>query len=181
MGEYLKTRWARQRFRTYGGKKKVLSKFFNKIENDQPKGKITTIAYGSAKFAPGGKGEIAVPTSSVYKQCCYRFPGRVYPVDYVIQEKIEITIKRHLQKTKTNKTMTNSPQAIVDEKVRWLFARQKDLVLESPELGSEDVLTQMCWDEFKSHFKETPSIDVWNAFTGTNGESWRFYMGISID
>lgn len=72
--EYLKSRWPRQRLRTYGGKKRVFAKFFNKIENDCPIGKQTIMAYGSAKFAPGGKGEISVPTTRVYKEFCYRFP-----------------------------------------------------------------------------------------------------------
>ena len=32
----------------------------------------TVLAYGSAKFAPGGKGELSVPTSRAYKECSYR-------------------------------------------------------------------------------------------------------------
>ena len=50
----------------------VLTKFFNKIK-DADKEKQVIIAYGSAKFAPGGKNEISVPTSSAFKECRYRF------------------------------------------------------------------------------------------------------------
>ena len=31
------------------------------------------VAYGSAKFAPGGKNELSVPTSRAYKECATRF------------------------------------------------------------------------------------------------------------
>ena len=44
--------------RLYGGKKRVFAKFFNGLVS---KGKKTVVAYGAAKFAPGGKGEMAVP------------------------------------------------------------------------------------------------------------------------
>jgi hypothetical protein len=46
--------------RLYGGKKRVFAKFFKGLVS---KGKKTVVA----KFAPGGKGEMAVPTS---KQVC---------------------------------------------------------------------------------------------------------------
>jgi len=66
--EYFKKRWRQQRFRLYGGKKRVFSKFLNRLgplDN-------TVLAYGSAKFAPGGKGELSVPTSRAFKECSYR-------------------------------------------------------------------------------------------------------------
>lgn len=63
--EHLKRRWKEQRFRLYGGKKRVFANFINKVNPD----KDTVFAYGSAKFASGGKGEMSVPTSRAYKEC----------------------------------------------------------------------------------------------------------------
>jgi hypothetical protein len=69
--EYVRPRWARQRLSLYGGKKRVFARFFNKIKTAFP-GRNVVIAYGSAKFAPGGKGELSVPTSRAYKECATR-------------------------------------------------------------------------------------------------------------
>ena len=72
--EYLKPRWSKQRLRVYGGKQRVFANFLNHIEDDgKAQGKRTVIAFGSAKFAPGGKGEISVPTSRAFKECSNRF------------------------------------------------------------------------------------------------------------
>jgi hypothetical protein len=77
--EYSKARWAEQRMRLYGGKKRVFAKFLNRVEttrevvdgvSDQ---RPTVMAYGAAKFAPTGKGELAVPTSRSFKECRTRF------------------------------------------------------------------------------------------------------------
>ena len=74
--EYTRPRWARQRLRLYGGKKRVFARFFNHVQKSleavTPGCKIT-IAYGSAKFAPGGRNEASVPTSRAYKECASRF------------------------------------------------------------------------------------------------------------
>jgi hypothetical protein len=70
--ELTKTKWSRQRMSLYGGKKKTFAKFFNNII-DVDKEKKIVIAYGSAKFAPGGRNEISVPTSSAFKECRHRF------------------------------------------------------------------------------------------------------------
>jgi len=69
--EQLHPQWANQRLRLYGGKKRVLSTFLNKLETP---GKKTVVAFGSAKFAPGGKNEVSVPTCRSFKECSYRFP-----------------------------------------------------------------------------------------------------------
>jgi hypothetical protein len=69
----MKPRWARQRFRLYGAKKRVFANFFNTIANKDPSKRVV-VAYGSAKFAPGGRGELAVPTTRAYKECRHRFP-----------------------------------------------------------------------------------------------------------
>jgi hypothetical protein len=74
--ENLHAKWANQRLRLYGGKKRVFAKFLNKLET--PRRRLV-IAYGAAKFAPGGKNELSVPTSRVFKECSYRFP--TFPVD----------------------------------------------------------------------------------------------------
>jgi hypothetical protein len=70
--EYLKPRWAQQRLRLYGGKKRVFANFFNAMER-KLQGPVY-VAFGAAKFAPGGKGEVAAPTSRAFKECCHRFP-----------------------------------------------------------------------------------------------------------
>ncbi|PNH08370.1 hypothetical protein TSOC_005131 [Tetrabaena socialis] len=79
--EAMKPRWAQMRLRLYGGKKRVLSRFFNEIARGQggADSRPVVIAYGAAKFAPGGKGELSVPTSGVFKACQERFP--TYLVD----------------------------------------------------------------------------------------------------
>ncbi len=66
--ESLKKRWREQRFRLYGGKKRVFANFINGLNPDHN----TVLAYGSAKFAPGGKGEVSVPVSQAYKECTFR-------------------------------------------------------------------------------------------------------------
>lgn len=73
--EYLKPRWANQRLRLYGGKKRVFASFLNRVERQAMAGdgKPLVVAYGAAKFAPGGRGELAVPTSRAYKECLARF------------------------------------------------------------------------------------------------------------
>ena len=35
------------------------------------------VAYGSAKFAPGGKGELSVPTSRAFKECASRVVAKI--------------------------------------------------------------------------------------------------------
>jgi hypothetical protein len=78
--EYTRPRWARQRLTLYGGKKRVFSKFFNHLENEIEKaapGSNVVIAYGAAKFAPGGRGELSVPTSRAHKECVSRVNTKV--------------------------------------------------------------------------------------------------------
>jgi len=76
--EYSKPRWANQRLRLYGGKKRTFARFFNRLEKSDPD-KDIVVGYGSAKYAPGGRFELSVPTSRAYKECVARFP--TYPVD----------------------------------------------------------------------------------------------------
>ena len=74
--EYLRPRWARQRLSLYGGKKRVFARFFNNMKavlDDAYPGQRVVVAYGAAKFAPGGRNEVSVPTSRAYKECAVRF------------------------------------------------------------------------------------------------------------
>lgn len=78
--EYSKRRWAQQRLRLYGGKKRVFAHFFNSIEKAGKKRgdhRPILVAYGSAKMAPGGKGEVSVPVSRAFKECNARFETHV--------------------------------------------------------------------------------------------------------
>lgn len=75
--EMFKPRWRRQRLRLYGGKKRTFDRFFNKIKKSGDQTKRIIIAYGSAKFSPGGKGEISVPTGRAFHECKSRFPIKV--------------------------------------------------------------------------------------------------------
>ena len=77
--EYFKKRWAQQRFRLYGGKMRVVAKFFNKMVNSNKDNRNLMVAYGASKFRSGGPGEVSVPTSKMYKACKESF--ETYPVD----------------------------------------------------------------------------------------------------
>jgi transposase len=68
--QYLKRHWKEQRLRLYGGKKRVFANFINRLNPDAN----TVLAYGSAKFASGGRGEMSVPTSRAFKECKSRIP-----------------------------------------------------------------------------------------------------------
>jgi hypothetical protein len=81
--EWTKKRWSDQRLRLYGGKKRVFAKFWNEVATP---GKKTVVAFGSAKFAPGGKSEMSVPTTRAFKECSYRF--QTIPVDEFRTSKI---------------------------------------------------------------------------------------------
>lgn len=72
--EYTKKRWARQRFALYGGKQRSFAKFCNKLQGKNREDPV--IAFGSAKFSSGGKGELSVPTTRAYKEISYRFSTR---------------------------------------------------------------------------------------------------------
>ena len=78
--EYTRPRWARQRLSLYGGKKRTFANFFNNLKRvlrkAVPKCNIV-VAYRAAKFAPGGRGELSVPTSRAYKECATRINTKV--------------------------------------------------------------------------------------------------------
>lgn len=83
--EYTKERWSRSRLSLYGGKQRTWDRFFNQIKEFDPE-KQVVIAYGASKFDPSGKGEMAVPTSQVYKETIRRF--KTYLVDEFRTSKI---------------------------------------------------------------------------------------------
>ena len=82
--EYGADKWSKQRMRLYGGKKRVFANFFNKMKSFSEKKII--VGYGSAKFNPTAKNEVAVPTSRAYKECTFRF--KTVPVDEFRTSKI---------------------------------------------------------------------------------------------
>jgi hypothetical protein len=68
--EYSKKKWAAQRLRLYGGKKRCFANFWNKVlGKEDERTKKMVMAYGGGKFASGGKGEMSVPTSQAFKEC----------------------------------------------------------------------------------------------------------------
>lgn len=68
--EYSKKCWAAQRLRLYGGKKRCFDQFWNNVLGKEgERVQECVIAYGSAKFASGGKGEVSVPTSRSFQEC----------------------------------------------------------------------------------------------------------------
>ena len=73
--EFSKTRWAEQRLRLYGGKKRVFARFFERIRRADPSRDVV-VAYGSASYAPGGRFELSVPTTKAFKECAARFQTR---------------------------------------------------------------------------------------------------------
>lgn len=99
--EYFKKRWRRQRLRLYGGKKRTMDNFYNKIKNDDPS-RETIIAYGAAKFAPGGKNEISVPTERAFKEATKHFT--VVPVDEFRTTKVYNVTDVILESVKSQKT-----------------------------------------------------------------------------
>lgn len=110
--EYTKPRWARQRFRLYGGKKRVFAKFFNEIIKGR-EDKTFQFAYGSAKFSPGGKNEVAVPTTRAYKECSSRFLTK--PVDEHLTTKISNETKQVLKGVCYKSALKN-----VNRKIRFI-------------------------------------------------------------
>lgn len=67
-------RMANQRFRLHGGKQRSFSRVLEPLRRHSAKGKRVVIAFGSAKFAPGGSGRMAVPTTRAFNEVARRFP-----------------------------------------------------------------------------------------------------------
>lgn len=94
--EYTKRRWAEQRLRLYGGKKRVFANFFNRLGDPSN----TVIAYGNSKFAPGGHNEVSVPVCRAFKEASYRFVIKLVDefrstiVNYKTHQVLEKVMKR---------------------------------------------------------------------------------------
>jgi hypothetical protein len=72
--EFSKKKWGRSRMRVYGGKKRCMARFFNRVQaGGSDPTKEVIIAYGAAGFAPTGKREKAVPTKWALDECRRRF------------------------------------------------------------------------------------------------------------
>lgn len=112
--EYLKTKWSYQRMKLYGGKKKVFSKFLNRL------GDNVVLAYGAAKFAPGGKGELAVPVSRGFKECATRF--EIIPVD-----EFRTTKLYHKDFSVLNKVGYKKEEKVLDVRgLSWYSTKEND-------------------------------------------------------
>lgn len=74
-------KWAAQRLVLYGGKKRAMARFWNKVLGKECERVPTVLAYGAAKFAPGGKGEVSVPTTSAFRVAKRQRMLRVMPED----------------------------------------------------------------------------------------------------
>jgi len=72
-GEYTKPRWARQRMRLYGGKKRSFDTFFNELEDLRTdKSRRMVIAFGAGR-AVAMKGSTPAPSSRAFRECQRRF------------------------------------------------------------------------------------------------------------
>ena len=72
---YTKHRCAALRMDNYIHKTKAIDNFLNSLT--KPGQKEPIIAYGGAKFAPGGKGEVNVPVKYFYKRCQLRYDTKL--------------------------------------------------------------------------------------------------------
>lgn len=105
--EYTKNRWSRQRLRLYGGKKRTFATFFDKIKKAGDPTKEIIVFYGSAKFAPGSRSELSVPTTRAYHECASRF--RSIPTDEFRSSKVDYKTNQIL-KTVKNQNIFNINQ-----------------------------------------------------------------------
>ena len=69
--EYLRRRWGRQRFATYGGKQRTVQKFLESLNDGS--GRRIVLAYGDAGFSSNGVGELSVPTCGLVKACAKKY------------------------------------------------------------------------------------------------------------
>jgi hypothetical protein len=61
-------KWAREKFRVFGLKKKVLDRFFHTMDGSE----APVVLFGASKFNPSGRHELSVPTTRVSKACSQR-------------------------------------------------------------------------------------------------------------
>eukprot|EP00963_Diacronema_lutheri_P010506 scaffold1060_cov385-Pavlova_lutheri.AAC.24 len=85
---YTRRKWADQALLLYKGKKRTFAKFLDRMHAAVGKDETLEVSSGSAKFAPGGKEEVCVPTSRADKDCTYRFHTRC-------MDELRTTVVRH--------------------------------------------------------------------------------------
>lgn len=116
--EYSKTRWAEQRLRLYGGKKRVFARFFERIRCADTSREVV-VAYGSARYAPGGKFEVSVPTTRAFKECTSRF--RTHSVDEYRTTMVHHEDDSILQRVGVRRRMANYERAVAPTVSRSLL------------------------------------------------------------
>jgi hypothetical protein len=99
--EYSKKKWAAQRLRLHGGKKRCFANFFNSVfGKEHERTKQIVFAYGAAKFAPGGKGEMSVPTARIFKELQNQRMVRTHLTDEFRSSRIKYGSHEVLHKVK---------------------------------------------------------------------------------
>ena len=71
--ELSKRKWGDQRLRLYGGKRRCVDRFFNRVEKADTSGREVVVAYGAGTFPPTGRGERSVPTKWALAKCKLRW------------------------------------------------------------------------------------------------------------
>jgi hypothetical protein len=77
--------------------------YWNRVlGNEAERDKQIVIAYGSAKFAPGGRGEVSVPTTKAFRACAMQKGVRILVVDEFRTSKLHYMTEQllHLVKIK---------------------------------------------------------------------------------
>jgi hypothetical protein len=75
---------AKQKFQLKAGKRRALDRFFSGVKRrlasavGRDLASTAEVVWGSAKFSPSGKGNLSVPTSSMFQVACRHFAGRVH-------------------------------------------------------------------------------------------------------
>ena len=106
--EYTKKRWANQRLRLYGGKKRSYARFFNSIQqgrDEEDAKKRVFVAYGNARFDATGCNQLSTPVQRSYKECKARFPTA--DVDEYLTTKTDFETDQILKNVVARSRMSN--------------------------------------------------------------------------
>jgi hypothetical protein len=91
--EHSKSRWARQRMRLYGGKRRAMDRFTNRLgracKRADPARQRVVVAYGAASFPANAKREPSVPVKWARQQLARRF--EVHLVDEFRSSRVSST------------------------------------------------------------------------------------------
>lgn len=167
--EKTKRKWGQQRFRVYHLKQKTLDKFFASMRTKStfadPKPQ-PVIGYGAAQFASTGKGEIAAPTSSLYKKCCQHF--KTIPVDEFRTTRICCDCNSELWKVTQKKMVTKTK---ITEEVDELGILKFGVAKEDVEVDQEVRGLRWCCSTECRSFKNrdrNAALNILRCFTGVN-------------